>query len=207
MTSSSAPESGIDWTRRTIAFLGPIGTFSEQALLSQADLATANLRPIDTFANVLSAAEDGKVDYAFLALENAIEGTVNITQDALAFDSDLLIQREIVLPIHLELMARPGVKLEDITQIWSYPHALAQCRKYLNATLPNAVSEASNSTAEAARMLADATDVLATNGAAIAPARAAEVYGLNVLASAIEDHDDNATRFVLVAPKTIPAPT
>jgi len=78
VTSSSAPEPGLDWTRRTIAFLGPIGTFSEQALLSQADLATANLRPLDTFANVLSAAEDGKVDYAFLALENAIEGTVNI---------------------------------------------------------------------------------------------------------------------------------
>ncbi|MSX95956.1 MAG: chorismate mutase, partial [Actinobacteria bacterium] len=61
MTSSAAPASGTDWTRRTIAFLGPIGTFSEQALLSQADLATANLRPLDTFANVLSAAEDGNV--------------------------------------------------------------------------------------------------------------------------------------------------
>ena len=207
MTSPAAPTSGIDWARRTIAFLGPIGTFSEQALLSQADLASANLRPLDTFANVLSAAEDGKADYAFLALENAIEGTVNITQDALAFDSDLLIQREIVLPIHLELMARPGVKLEDVTQIWSYPHALAQCRKYMNANLPNAIAEASNSTADAARMLAEATDALATSGAAIAPARAAEVYGLNVLAHEIEDHDDNATRFVLVAPKTIPAPT
>jgi prephenate dehydratase len=69
------------------------------------------LRPIDTFANVLSAAEDGKVDYAFLALENAIEGTVNITQDALAFDSDLLIQREIVLDIEHCLLARKGVSV------------------------------------------------------------------------------------------------
>ena len=206
MTSSAAPASGTDWTRRTIAFLGPIGTFSEQALLSQDDLATANLRPLDTFANVLSAAEDGKSDYAFLALENAIEGTVNITQDALAFDSDLLIQREIVLPIHLELMARPGVKLEDITQVWSYPHALAQCRKYMNANLPNAIAEASNSTADAARMLSEATDALATSGAAIAPARAAEVYGLNVLAHEIEDHDDNATRkSSLLAASTSPS--
>ncbi len=207
MTAPAAPSPGIDWTRRTIAFLGPIGTFSEQALLSQPDLATANLRPLATFADVLRAAEDAKADFAFLALENAIEGTVNITQDALAFDSDLLIQREIVLPIHLDLMARPGVGLHDITQVWSYPHALAQCRKYMDATLPDAVAEASNSTADAARMLAGADDAMAATGAAIAPARAAEVYGLEILAHAIEDHDDNATRFVLVAPRTIPSPT
>lgn len=209
MTASAQPDStpASDWSRRSIAFLGPIGTFSEQALLSQPDLSSAALRPLDTFADVLRAAEDGTVDYAFVAIENAIEGTVNITQDALAFDSDLLIQREIVLPIHLALMARPGVHLDDVTHVYSFPHALAQCRKWMGAHLPRAVPEASNSTADAARMLAEATDDHLLHGAAIAPARAAEVYGLDILATEIEDHDDNATRFVLVAPHTVPAPT
>jgi prephenate dehydratase len=207
VTPPAAIASPTDWSTRSIAFLGPVGTFSEQALLSQDDLASAELLPLPTFAEVLRSAEDGEVDYAFVAIENAIEGSVNVTQDALAFDSDLLIQREIVLPIHLELMARPGVTLESVTQVWSYPHALAQCRKFVAANLPDAASEASNSTAEAARMLAESDDELAQHGAAIAPARAADVYGLVVLAHAIEDHDDNATRFVLVAPHNVPAPT
>ena len=207
MTPPAAPASEIDWPDRSIAFLGPVGTFSEQALLSQDDLASARPLPLPTFAEVLRATEAGEVDFGFVAIENAIEGTVNVTQDALAFDSDLLIQREIVLPIHLELMARPGVTLDQVTQVWSYPHALAQCRKFVAANLPQADSEASNSTADAARMLAEATDELAAHGAAIAPARAAEVYGLTILASAIEDHDDNATRFVLLAPDRVPAPT
>ena len=203
--ASDAPT--VDWSRRSIAFLGPIGTFSEQALLSQPDLSAAALRPLDTFADVLRAAEDGKVDFAFVAIENAIEGTVNITQDALAFDSDLLIQREVVLPVHLALMARPGTTLDEVTNVYSFPHALAQCRKWMGEHLPRVVPEASNSTADAARMLAESTDDHMQHGAAIAPARAAEVYGLDVLAHAIEDHDDNATRFVLVGPHTVPAPT
>jgi prephenate dehydratase len=160
-----------------------------------------------TFAEVLQAAEDRKVDYAFVAIENAIEGTVNVTQDTLAFDSTLLIQREVVLPIHLALMARPGVKLDDITHVWSYPHALAQSRKFVARELPGVASEPSNSTADAARMLAEADDAFGATGAAIAPERAAEVYGLDVLAHEIEDHHGNATRFVLVAPEVIPAPT
>lgn len=161
MTPPAAPASAPDWSTRSIAFLGPVGTFSEQALLTQDDLSSARLSALPTFAEVLRSAADGEVDYAFVAIENAIEGSVNVTQDALAFDSDLLIQREIVLPIHLELMARPGVALADVTTVWSYPHALAQCRKFVAANLPGAASEASNSTAEAARMLAESAEGLA----------------------------------------------
>ena len=198
------PPAASDWSNRSIAFLGPVGTFSEQALLGQPDLAEAELRPLHDFAAVIRAAETGEVDAAFVAIENSIEGTVNVTQDALAFDSHLLIQREVVIPIHLVLMAQAGVTLDEITTVWSFPHALAQCRSYIAEHLPNAVPEASNSTADAARLLAASGD---RNGAAIAPARAAEVYGLSVLADAIEDHDDNATRFLLIAPDTIPAPS
>jgi len=200
--STSQPSS--NWKDRTVAFLGPVGTFSEQALHTQADLARANLLTLPTFAAVLTAVEGGDADYGFVAIENAIEGTVNVTQDTLAFDVDLLIQREVVLPVHLDLMALPGVTIDQVERVWSYPHALAQSRKFLARELPHAEAEASNSTADAARLLAEHGD---RHGAAIAPGRAAEVYGLEVLAHAIEDHGDNATRFVLVAREGVPAPT
>ncbi|MBU6329642.1 MAG: prephenate dehydratase [Acidobacteria bacterium] len=196
-----------DWSGRTIAYLGPVGTFSEQALLGQSDLASATVRPMSTFAEVLRATEDGEVDYAFVAIENAIEGTVNATQDALVFDADLFIQREVVLPIHLDLMAQPGVTMGDITTVLSYPHALAQSRHFIARELPGAMPEAANSTAEAARLIAAATGDLARRGAAIGPRRAAEVYGLEILARAIEDHPDNATRFLLITRDVVPAPT
>jgi prephenate dehydratase len=205
VTDTAAPSpASPDWASRTIAFLGPVGTFSEQALLTDGDLARAELVPLPTFSAVLNAVEAGEVDLGFVAIENAIEGTVNVTQDTLAFDADLLIQREVVLPVHLDLMARQGVRVEEITHVWSYPHALAQCRKFLARRLPLAEAEATNSTADAARMLAERDDV---HGGAIAPTRAAEVYGLEVLAHAIEDHGDNATRFVLVARAGVPAPS
>lgn len=205
MTVAAAPPpSNPEWEARTIAFLGPVGTFSEQALHTQADLARAKLVALPTFSAVLTAVENDEVDLGFVAIENAIEGTVNVTQDTLAFDADLLIQREVVLPVHLDLMALPGVAIADVERVWSYPHALAQSRKYLARELPQAEAEASNSTADAARLLAEHSD---RHGAAIAPGRAAEVYGLEVLAHAIEDHDDNATRFVLVARTGVPAPT
>lgn len=207
IVTPAAPSPTPDWSTRTIAFLGPAGTFSEQALREEPDLARARLEAYPTFAEVLRAAERGEADFAFVAIENAIEGTVNVTQDALAFESDLLIQREIVLPVHLALMVRPGVTMDRIGQVWSFPHALAQCRAWMAANLPGAVSEAANSTADAARMLSVAEGDLAVSGAAIAPARAAEVYGLEILDPAIEDHDDNATRFVLLARHVVPAPT
>ena len=196
-----------DWSDRRIAYLGPVGTFSEQALLGQPDLATAVAIPMSSFGEVLRATEDGEVDYAFVAIENAIEGTVNASQDALVFDADLFIQREVVLPIHLDLMARPGVTLADITHVMSYPHALAQCRHFVARELPGVTPEASNSTAEAARILSMSEDEQARTRAAIGPSRAAEVYGLEILASAIEDHPDNATRFLLISRDAIPAAT
>jgi prephenate dehydratase len=205
VTATGAPApAAIDWPAHTIAFLGPVGTFSEQALHTQDDLAQAKLVPMPTFSAVLNAVEAGDVEFGFVAIENAIEGTVNVNQDTLAFDVDLLIQREVVLPVHLDLMALPGVTLADVATVWSYPHALAQCRKFLARELPLAEAEASNSTADAARLLAQHDDA---HGAAIAPSRAAEVYGLEILEHAIEDHADNATRFVLVARDGIPAAT
>jgi prephenate dehydratase len=188
----------------TVAFFGPAATFTHEALLSQADLATADLRPYGTITGVLEAVADGSVDLGFVPMENAIEGTVSATIDGLIFDVDLYVQREVVMDIHLHLMARPGVTIDQITEVASYPHALGQCQKYLAAQLPGADQAAANSTADAARVLGASTS---TSAAAISPRLAAERYGLAILAEDVEDHPENQTRFVVVARGRVPKPT
>ncbi len=187
-----------------VAFLGPEGTFTEQALLSQADLATQQLVPMGTFAEVLAAVDTGQADLGFVALENSIEGTVNVTIDALALEHDLLIQREVVLGIQLSLMAPPGMGLADVERVLTFPVAAAQCRTWLAEHLPAAEVVAANSNAEAARLVGEEHD---GRSAAVAPALAAKIYGLEVLASDIEDHPENSTRFALVGRGPVPPPT
>jgi prephenate dehydratase len=153
---------------------------------------------------VLIAAGSGEIDYGFVAIENAIEGSVTLTTDTLAFDTDLLIQREVTMRVQLNLMARPGVELGDITRVVSIPVATAQCRHFLREKLPDARTDAANSTAEAAETIARSKS---EHVAAIAPARSAELYGLTILAEDIEDHPENQTRFVAVAREGVPAPT
>lgn len=188
----------------TIAYLGPAGTFTEEALLAQPDYPGAGLRPMGSIAEVLSAVSDGTARLGFVPLENAIDGTVNATLDALLFDVDLLIQREAVMDIHLHLMGLPGTVLEDVKRVASIPVALAQCEHNLRRLLPGAAPEAANSTADAARLLAEHPD---SSVAALAPRVAAELYGLEILIEDIEDHPDNQTRFVAVATSGIPSPT
>ncbi len=189
-------------TTRTIAYLGPSGTFTEQALRSEPDLAAMELVPFPKFVDVLDATSDGETDLGFVAIENAIEGTVNVTLDALAFDHDLVIQREVVLDIHLNLMAAPGTTMNDITVLSSHPVASAQCHKFLHKEFPDVPVNAANATAEAAALAATTPGL-----AAIGPALAAENYGLDTLATDIADHEGNQTRFVLVARSGVPQPT
>lgn len=188
----------------TIGFLGPPGTFTEEALLGQHDLAAAQLVPMATIGEVLSATHAGEVEAGFVAIENSIEGTVSATLDHLVFDSELLVQREVVLDIHLHLIAPPGTPIGDVRRVISFPHASAQCRGFLRRELPGAEVVAANSTAEAARIVGEERP---PGTAALAPALAAQLYGLAVLAAAVEDHADDQTRFVLVAPHRIPPPT
>ncbi len=187
-----------------VAFLGPLGTFTEQALLTQPDLAEAELVPLPEMPDVLQAVADEQVDVGFVALENSIEGTVNITLDTLAFDVDLLIQREVVINVQMTLMGLPGARLADITEVVSIPHATAQCRQFLARELPGVTTRPANATAEAARLVAEGGDARV---AAIGNTLAAKLYGLDVLAADIEDHPENQTRFVAVARTGVPAPT
>ena len=190
--------------RVRVGFLGPLGTFTEQALKSQPDLATAEHVLYRTMPDVLDAVDSGEIDLGFVAIENSIEGTVNLTQDELAFSHDLLIQREVVLDIEHCLLAKPGTTLADVKTVLSIPVATAQCHSYVRTQLPLAELRAANSTAEAARTVSEEAGV---GSAAIAQRIAGDVYCLAVLAEDIADHPGNQTRFVLVARQGVPERT
>jgi prephenate dehydratase len=187
-----------------IGFLGPHGTFSEQALLGQPDLAAAGLLPLSSISEVLAATADGVVDLGFVPMENSIEGTVNVTLDTLALETDLLIQREVVANVQLNLLVPPGQTLADVKTVVSIPHATAQVRRFLARELPGVATVAANSTAEAARTVGETRE---PGVAAVGTALAAELYGLEVCAAGIEDHPENQTRFVVVGTSGVPAPT
>src|SRR5690606_9224707 len=114
----------------------------------------------------LAATEAGEVDLGFVPIENAIEGTVNVAIDALAFEHDLLVQREVQIAVHHNLLVRPGTRLEDIRAVVSMPMASAQVRGWMAKHLPDAQVRAANSTAEAARSIAEGTEA---GLAAVAP--------------------------------------
>lgn len=186
-----------------VAFFGPAGTFAEEALLTQADLAAGERVPIASIPDIIAAVEAADYEIGLVPIENSIEGSVSVTLDTLAFESELLIQREIDLPISMGLFVKPGTKLGDIRQVLSFPIAAAQCRGYLRRKLPDASFVAANSTADAAATVARSKR---TDQAAIGNELAARLNGLKVLAHDIEDHPENQTRFVVVG-RGIPAPT
>ena len=171
---------------------------------SQPDLAAGELVPYPSMPEVLYATSEGAVDVGVVAIENALEGMVNVTVDTMAFDVDVYIQREIVVPVRLELLGVPGATLDGIEAVASMPVAFGQTRRFLHESLPNAIERSVDSTAGAAELVAKAGDPTV---AALANALAGERYGLETLVSGVEDHADNATRFVAVAPGRIPAPT
>jgi prephenate dehydratase len=186
-----------------IAFLGPPGTFTEEALLSEGDLAAAELVARPSIPEVIATVEGGEADQGVVPIENSIEGSIDVTLDILAFDSDLLIQREVVRPVTLNLLARKGTRTRGVKTVVSLPYATAQCREWLSRELPRAEVVAANSTAGAVERVGRAR---AKGIAAIGPRLAAGLYGLAVVAEDIADHPDNATRFVLVG-RGVPPPT
>lgn len=190
----------------TVGFLGPPGTFTEEALRAEPGLAGADRRAMRSFVAVLDAVSTGAVDYGFVAMENSIEGTVAVTMDQLVFEQDLIIVGEVVRPVTQNLLGPAGLDLAEIKRVVSFPHATGQCRGWLAANLPEVEEVAATSTAEAVRQVGESGE---RHTAAIGTALAASLYGLSVLAAEIEDHPDNSTRFVLVARPDagIPAPT
>ena len=175
-----------------VAYLGPQGTFSEQAALDYArDAELIACRSIT--ASAMSVLQ-GEADEAVCPIENSLQGAVTDTLDVLLHEEGLHIRQELTLNIVHNLMVKPGVVLAAVKRVYSHPQALGQCRRYLEQHLPNAELAASLSTAEAVER-AIASDVPA---AAIAPSRTAELYGAQILAPGIQDDDNNVTRFVVL---------
>ena len=161
-----------------VGYLGPAGTFTEEALLSQNDLREMSIIAMTSITEVIEATSSGAIDYGFVPIENSIEGTVLATLDSLLFDADLLIQREVSLEVHQNLLTISNTDISEIKEVYSYPVATAQVRYFLRTHLPKAEIKASTSTAEAAKFVAASKD---RTKAAIAPMAAAKAYGLEAL--------------------------
>jgi prephenate dehydratase len=180
-----------------LGFLGPPGTFGEQAALRLDSGAT--LVPYASHAAIVEAVASGKAETGIVAIENSLEGAVNETVDALLQHEGVYIRGEIVLPVEHCLVAAPGTDLADVATVTSHPQALAQCRAYLEANLPSARLEAALSTAAAVARAAKEPGV-----AAIGTRRAAELNGGAVLAAGIQDVARNKTRFLVLGPGDAP---
>ena len=178
-----------------IGFLGPKGTFSQEAMLAYAK-GKAHIPCIfNTIPDTLYAVQNGEIDEAVVPIENSLEGAVNVTMDMLAWDVDLKIKGEIVVAIMQNLLVKKGTKQGDIKHIFSHPQCLGQCRKYIRANYPSAETRVFYSTAEAAQEVAGGGN----DSAAIGSLMAAQEYGLEVLASGIQDGENNMTRFAVIA--------
>jgi prephenate dehydratase len=187
-TASPVPRAG---------YLGPEGTFSEEALLGSVDGTAVEPTALETIRDAVMAVQERVVEWSLVPIENSIEGSVTVTLDTLAGDaSEVAIVGEVVLPVRHYLIARTPLELGQIQTIVSHPHVPGQCTRFLHEHLAHARVVAATSTAEAVRIVAEREDKL---WAAIGTRLAAGLYGCEVIAEGIQDREDNETRFVWLA--------
>ncbi|ADL69141.1 MULTISPECIES: prephenate dehydratase [Thermoanaerobacterium] len=179
-----------------IYYLGPRGTFSEQALLNYLKQKDGYcVEELKTIPDIVTRLRANKGDEGLVPVENSIEGTVNVTLDMMINDAEgLKIKEEIVIPISHCLIADEIIDFEDIKTIISHPQALAQCREYIRKNLPNATVVNADSTAKAVEEIKNRDDA-----AAIGNARAAEIYDAKIIDRDIQDVKNNFTRFIVLA--------
>ena len=181
-----------------IAYLGPRGTFSEDALRAAVGDQEVEAVPAATVPEAIIAVREGDADRALVPFENSIEGAVTATLDTLAFDADgVTLVGEFDLPIRHCLIAREQLPLDEIEVVLSHPQASAQCARFVRENLPRAEVRAALSTAEAVRTVSESDRPWAALGAE----SAAQLYGAAVLRQGVEDVADNITRFVWIGPE------
>jgi len=178
---------------KKLAYLGPQGTYSEQAARDWDS--DAILVPVDSIPSVASSVVSGDADEGVVPIENSIEGGVTFTLDLLIHDSNLSICGETVVTINQCLMAQTQIELEGIKIVMSHPQSLGQCREFLRENLSKAELIASLSNSAAVREMME-SDV---STAAISSKRAAEIYGAEILMENVEDRPNNETRFVILS--------
>jgi chorismate mutase/prephenate dehydratase len=186
----------------SIAFLGPLGTYSEEAALKQFGLGRGAV-VCGSIDEVFRTLEANQADYGVVPVENSTEGAIGITLDLL-LSSPLKICGEITLPIHHCLLSKQD-DISQISHVFSHSQSLSQCHEWLNKTLPSAQREAVTSNARAAQMIHDLVSTDGTFAAAIASKRAAELFNLNILAENIEDDAKNTTRFLVLGKHDVAA--
>lgn len=183
-------------TQLRFAYLGPRGTFTQQALIQIATEDTAIHIPAIDSPRAIKMVRTGEADYAMVPIENSVEGGINATLDTLASESDLLIYAEVLVQIAFTLAVRPGTAMEDITHISTHNAAWTQCRNWLGNNLPEVIHLPATSTAAGAAGLAAEGDP--GYQATLVSALAAEQYELESLNDAVADNADAVTRFVLI---------
>lgn len=181
-----------------VAYLGPEGTFTQQAALKHFGHSAVSL-PMSAIDEVFREVAAGAANYGVVPVENSTEGVVNHTLDNF-MESNLKICGEVELRIHHNLLVSNVTKVDAITRIYSHAQSLAQCRKWLDAHYPNAERIAVSSNSEAAKRIKGEW-----NAAAIAGSMAAELYDLTVASDKIEDQPDNSTRFLIIGTQHVPA--
>ncbi|TFH72049.1 prephenate dehydratase [Cellulomonas sp. HD19AZ1] len=197
------------------AYLGPAGTFTEEALRQVASSDDAVYLPQTDVGSALAAVRSGDADRAVVAIESTAEGGVTATLDSLATGEPLVLLREVLVPVQFTLVAAPGARLADVRRVSAHPHAWVQCRRWLAAHVPGAVHVPATSNTAPAALLSDALasgDPDAARGlafdAALVPPAAVATYGLAPLAERVADNPSALTRFVVVGPPgEVPAPT
>jgi prephenate dehydratase len=180
-----------------IAYLGPAGTFTEDALGEA--IPDGGFEPLRTGSihEAVLAVERGEADRALVPIENSIEGSVRPTLDTLAFEVEAVtIVGEHDYRVRVHLIAREGVAVEGVEAVLSHPQPLAQCAHFLRETLPAVELRSVSSTAAAVRMVSES----ARPWAALGARAAAQLYGCELLLEGVEDQEDNVTRFVWIAP-------
>lgn len=180
-----------------IAYLGPAGTFTEDALGEA--LPEGGYEPLrtPTIRDAILAVERGEADRALVPIENSLEGSVRPTLDTLALEAGAVtIVGEHDYRVRVHLIAREGVRIEDVEAVLSHPQPLAQCARFLREELPEVELRSVSSTAAAVRMVSES----ARPWAALGARAAAELYDCRLLQEGVEDQDDNVTRFVWIAP-------
>ena len=178
---------------KKIAYLGPPGTYSEQAAEQWNNV--DELLPLESIPAVAKSVEDGESFQGVLPIENSIEGGVTFTLDLLIHDSLLSICGEVIVPINHYLMAHEEIDLRSVTTVYSHPQSLGQCRQFLLNNLPQADLVASLSNARAVEEMLSAN----RGAAAISSERSANLYGATVLKKNVEDNPNNETRFVVLS--------
>lgn len=192
--------------RPRYAYLGPAGTFTETALRQVTSPDDAEFLPQQHVVAALDAVRGGSADFAVVAIENSVEGAVTAVLDTLTA-GDLVIVREILVPVSFSLAARQGTALGGVVRVAAHPHAWAQCRRWLSVHLPDATHVAQASNTAAAEQLCDRA-VTPDFQAALVPPAALAQYPLSVLAAQVADNPAAVTRFVVVGhPGELPAPT